>query len=195
MNRPAKCFQFLIFAFCTCTALLTQAAPDTPTPSLGPAPLSGNLSSPAARDLRSMTPAPDQQAIKAQLEAVKADSQRLRAEMKDLTHTLLQMEGETPSCADKTTSVTKSGIKTDCWPRVCNTVTGLCIAKPVTSDDCDGGFSWSADRCVKLDSQCGSYRTEDLGDHQFTCIPNGQLDCNPNHVWSEQQKGCVPKGS
>jgi hypothetical protein len=193
MNSSAKYLQSLIFVVFACAAALTLAAPDTPT--LGATPLSSNLNSPAAKDQRGLTPAPDAQAIKAQLEAVKADSQRLRAEMKDLSRTLLQMEGETPACADKTTSVTKSGIKTDCWPRVCNAVTGLCIAKPVTSDDCDGGFLWDADRCVKQDSQCGSYRVENMGDNLYTCVPSSRPDCNPNHVWSDQQKGCVPKGS
>lgn len=183
-------------AFLALAVLLTanNSKADTPQITSGKS-LQFNANAP-----QTILPAPDPSAIRKQLEAVRADNQRLRNEMKDLSKTLVDMENNTPSCLDNTTSTTKSGIKTDCWPRTCDNETGLCVPKPVTSADCTGGFSLWGDRCSTNDIPSGCpngyhMKTVDSETHLSTCVPDAPLDCGPNHVWSDEQDGCVPRDS
>ncbi len=190
--RPTH-LQFLALAL---FALSTTATPAADVIASRPAAVAPAGSAAAATKQVAQTAAQT-----AALQAVRADNKRLRAQLKDLSNQMVEMDKRTPSCAtdggfvNPTISVTKSGIRTNCYPRACNPETGLCVPQPVTSNDCSPDSNWdgTTNRCItQAGGSMPGYHAEPVDQYTVFWV-NDNHDCGPNHQWDRGQKGCVPK--
>lgn len=134
--------------------------------------------------------------VSAQIKSLIADNKRLRTQLRDLSGQMTEMENNTPSCAtdNPSISLTKSGIKTNCYPRICNPETGLCVPRPLSTGDCAAGSTFDGTaRCITpAGGALPGYHAEAV-DKYYVFWVNDNHDCGPNHQWVSWQGGCVPK--
>jgi len=76
---------------------------------------------------------------------LRAENQKLRAQVKTLSQQLSDLKYDKPFCSDTYTSSNKEKNMTrDCSPMACDSESGACIAVAHSTDDCAPGYAWDS---------------------------------------------------